>query len=391
MCNFRAAAIAVALYFFLPYRYDTISLACTLWATALMRRSEMLKFLKRNNVCERFLLQGFLLLLLLGLLGLSGCTATYLPSSFAELDQPKSSSVQSVRSFVSEHYRVETDAGIQVAEQVATFMERVLASYQDVLGVGLLESNGLLIKVYAKRRSFQKELARLGLLWKQSAGCYSPEPPAAIYLPWASDHADHPLITLIHEGTHQFAHRAALDNPLLNPDPSKISMPVILPFWLNEGVAQFMEGSIVTAEQLEVGRINPARLSHLQQLIRRNKLPEVTKLVGHRYDEPFSGADYSAAWGLTFALYHGLAGEGDWTGENLLPIYLAELTALLADETGDDGFISAQWVDRLSSASLKVFANVMQRQGVSLSDWDATWHAAMLDLSPDVPLGGLSN
>jgi len=348
----------------------------------------ILKFFNRHDLCERTLLLGVLLLLLFGM---SGCTSTSLPSSFAELGQPKGTASQSVEHFASEHYRVETDAGILVAEQVASFMERALASYQQVLDVDSMESNDLLVKVYAERRSFQKELARHGLSFKQSAGCYSPEPPAAIYLPWASDRADHPLITLIHEGTHQFAHQAALNNTALNPDPTQISMPVILPFWLNEGVAQFMEGSVVTADLLEVGRINPARLSHLQQLIHRNKLPDLVTLLEHRYDEQFRGANYSAAWGLTFALYHGLTGEGAWTGKNLLPAYLEEVTALLVDDADQDTFPSARWVDRLSDASLTVFANIMQKQGVSLNEWEAAWQVAMLDLRSDVPFGGLFN
>ena len=334
----------------------------------------------------------FLLVMIIGLM-LSGCSTGHLPSSYAMIEPvPRELSSSEINPVVLEghHYRIESEVGMEPGRLVNEFMHRALSSYQDATGITARELEHRTVHLYADRSIFAAKLAQFGLSFRGTSGCYAPQPPGAIHVLWEQDSHDHPLITLIHEGVHQFAHSAALGDKQLNPEGVSARLPVLLPLWLNEGIAQFMEGAVVSATDLELGRIHPARLEYLQRLLRQNQLPAINELLIHRYDRPFSTTDYAFAWGVVFALYHGLSEEGVWTGQNRLPSYLERLHSLIAGQLMRNTEGKWQWSDALGNLSLAAMAADLRARGESLSAWEETWRAKMPELQIEQASGGLN-
>ena len=298
------------------------------------------------------------------------------------------SSERDIRITSTENYRIKSALNCGEPYRIGQFMENALVLYRHVTGNETVAFYDLNVNLYTDRKTYQKKRRELKLARDGNTGFYSPVPPAAIHMLWAGSLADHPFLTLIHEGFHQYAHHMAIVDRQLNPVRIKPDFPVLIPIWLNEGLAQFVEGAVVTEDQFVPGRIHQVHLIRLQNLIKTKKIPTVKKLLRQRYDEPFSNADYSAAWGVTFALYHGLSSSGKWYSENRLKNYLSKLQdRLLLNERNDN--LETNWVEILATESLRVFKQLLLEQGDILADWENSWHFAMLGLDPKFACGGL--
>lgn len=327
------------------------------------------------------------------MLVLNGCSAPHPPLTFASLEPIKTyhgTDWQDAVVVDAGRYRVITNTDQATGLRAGLFLQRCLGAYQQVTGMDPDTLPVMTVSLYARRRIYEQEAGRLGLPGRVTTGFYSPRPPAAMHVPWLQVGGDHPLLTMIHEGFHQFANQAALADRRLNPAGEAARLPVLAPLWLNEGIALFMEGAIVSEARLEPGRINPTRLVRLQRLIRDGKYPDLQDLLSRRYGEPFSRDDYAAAWGVAFALYHGLSADGTWSGGQLLNRYIGGLKEQLYNEVR---VVPADqyWPALLVEPSVKVFDSLLAEQGTSLSEWDNAWRAAMLELQADVPSGGLMN
>lgn len=288
----------------------------------------------------------------------------------------------------TKNYRIRTNLNSDEVFVIGQFMESALVLYQNLTGSKFGTFQGLNINIYCDRKTYENNLSELKLVGGASMGFYSPVPPAAIHVLWTGPFSDHPFLTLAHEGFHQFAHHTALADKQLNPAENRLNFPVAIPIWLNEGLAQFVEGAVVTEKHFEPGRIHQARLVHLQNLIKTKKVPDLKKILNQRYDEPFDNADYSASWGVVFALYHGLSSSGKWYTDSCLinfqGIFRDFLSANFLNDYSEHG-----WDEFLARESLLAFEQSVLKQGYTLSDWEKAWHFAMLSLDPNLPYGGL--
>ena len=288
----------------------------------------------------------------------------------------------------TKNYRIRTNLNSDEVFVIGQFMESALVLYRDLTGSKAGTFQDLNINIYCDRKTYENNLSELKLVSGASMGFYSPVPPAAIHVLWTDPFFDHPFLTLIHEGFHQFAHHTALADKQLNPLRTKPNFPVAIPIWLNEGLAQFVEGAVVTEKHFESGRIHQARLVHLQNLIKTKKVPELKKILNQRYDETFDNVDYSAAWGVVFALYHGLSCSGEWYADSRLINYQGIFRDFLSSNLLN-GYSEPRWDEFLARESLLAFKQSLLKQGYTLSDWEKVWHFAMLNLDPDLPYGGL--
>ena len=341
-----------------------------------------------NSLARAF---AFLLGWFFVVMSLNGCVSSHPPKGFAlleSLETYQGTDWQDAVFVEQGNYRITTNTAKEVGVRAGLFMNRALDVYRQITGDDLAALPVMQVNVYATRRAYEREVKKQNLSQKVTTGYYSPEPPAAMHVPWVEIKGEHPLLTLAHEGFHQFAHQKALSNKQLNPNDDPVRFPVFLPLWLNEGLAMFVEGAIVTEDQFDAGRINPFRLYHLQKLIKEGRCPDLSGLLARRYGEPFTQADYSASWGVVFALYHGLAVSGEWSHGNMLPSFLDQLVQILeleqtVDMSGDE------WVDILGRSSSREGSVLFT--GQPLLSWEAAWKLAMLNLQVDVPSGGLNN
>jgi hypothetical protein len=316
---------------------------------------------------------------MVSLLFLSGCAAPpYAGNGFANLPQlsPLPPAPANRYTATMTPYHITTDTTKQIATQTGHFMALAVSGYHRVTGLEVTTSAPLNIIIYRSQREFHSQLRRHGLP-SRATGFYSPRPPAAIQVLWKDRYGTHPYVTLMHEGVHQLSD--ATTPPF---STTAKSWRTLFPLWLNEGLAVFMEGAIASETALRPGQIQQDRLRHLQTILAEQKV-NLAKLLAHPYDKRFTNQDYSVAWGLCFALYHGLQCDGSWSGTNQLPQLIAELQQTARDTPAD-----SSWQEKMAQRSLQWFSTRLAQQG-GFDIWQQQWQAAMLRLDPEDPFGGL--
>jgi hypothetical protein len=176
-----------------------------------------------------------------------------------------------------------------VAEYIAELMEGASRGYREVTGYKEAYLPKFIINAYAGKAEYNDVAREQGFSEGVARGFYTPAHPAAIHLPYIQDKGSHPSSTLLHEGVHQFLDQTMSFNV---PSVAKRYLPLekhkllSVPLWLNEGFATYMESSVVNGDQIDVGRINPDRLKHLQKLIRMRcvicRMILIYKLMGKK-------------------------------------------------------------------------------------------------------------
>ena len=110
---------------------------------------------------------------------------------------------------------------------------------------------------------------------------------------------------LYHEAFHAYA--ANFVYPAAVPNATPEGPPGELPRWFNEGLAQIFETAIVEAGELRVGHTEKERLVKVKELLRKNELLPVEKLLGSTVkqfvvrddgDRVASEGAYLASWAL---------------------------------------------------------------------------------------------
>ena len=303
-------------------------------------------------------------------------------------------------SYETSHCTVYTNTSPEVAKSVGKLMEKAVFGYRQVLGCREVPLPHFIINAYATRKEYEKVSRRLGLPPDITAGFYSPVPPPAIHLPYIQDLKINPSVTLLHEGVHQFIDQAA---SFRVPEKARNILPPVkhrltsIPFWLNEGLATYMESGITMKGRLEIGRVNRKRLIHLQRLIRTGKCPPLKDTLSRAYGERFLADDYAVSWGIVYTLRHAVDGHDQENRRYRLIQYLnACQRAFYADP--DTEFLRdflpngkpVKDFNRCFAAytarrSLKAFERIIVGKDSTLDIWEQDWQTRILLLDPGDP------
>jgi hypothetical protein len=285
-------------------------------------------------------------------------------------------------------------------------MEITANRYRDVFGCRYESIPRLTVHIYATRPQFHREVQALvgQELPMGTGGLFLPEGPGAIHVPYAyAPDGSHPSRVLFHEGTHQFVHTVInmrVPTALRGRIPAEVDRLVSVPIWLNEGLATYMETARYDGDGLEIGRVNPNRLTQLQQMLRRNVQPSVREVLERRYGQPFASEHYAVAWGLVYTLRHDWRKDAEALGRrNLIQYISACRNGFFHSPTRDfakeylaegrlPGDFVLQWHARLGEKSREAFEQYVVPSNLTLEAWEAAWRERILKLDPRKPYGG---
>ena len=315
-----------------------------------------------------------LALCLLGLL--VGCAQPRFSLYNCQLPAPPAveATVQSLR------YRVRTDAGKNAAQEVSRFMERAALLWTPVFGVPDPLSLPLEVQLHRDPSAMQQLLASRHLT-STATGLYLPTSPPAIHVACWGREPGHPYRTLLHEGTHQFAHLAAGYRATGGAAGKTTGVPrLAIPLWLSEGLATYFEAAFLDPELLVPGTPDPDRLSELRTALRNGRAPRLDQVLTARYGEKFDSLDYAATWAVVHVMMQEdpppwASGGREW------------LIGVLADArkgwTGA-GVISAAtgnydpWWGLVTVAVHQSFLGFVAERGMTLPQWESAWRAWLL-------------
>ena len=298
----------------------------------------------------------------------------------------------------TDHYTVYTNTSPEVAEYIAELMEKASRGYREVTGYEEVYLPKFTINAYATKVEYNDVARKQGFPKDVTRGLYAPAHPAAIHLPYIQNKRSYPSGTLLHEGVHQFLDQTMSFNlpsearRYLPPEKHKL---LSLPLWLNEGLATYMESSIVNENQIDVGRINRGRLKHLQKLIRRGRHPSLREVLSKRYGEPFSADDYAVSWGIVYALRH-MPDDIDKQTDRRerLKRYLEASKDAFYDNPDKEFMrdfipnnsplkdLDYQWYAYVSNQSLVFFERIIVEEDTSLEEWEKEWAKQISKLNP---------
>ncbi len=218
----------------------------------------------------------------------------------------------------SEHFKLTTDASARDGQQVANYLERVYAVWQQLFypywsvpgrlaarfrgeNVSLGPDRVFSVVLFSDRDEYVEQLGRSEPRIGMSVGYYSQHNKTAFF--YAGD--DAARTTWVHESTHQFFQESGMVAPLVGERAN---------FWVVEGVALYMESLVDHDRYATTGGSDADRL----QFARFRKLSQgyyvpLEQLVSYGRKQMQTDKDirklYSQSAGLTQFLLHGNAGQ----------------------------------------------------------------------------------
>ena len=251
---------------------------------------------------------------------------------------------------------VRTNAGAEVADSVSNNLEAVYGVLYGLFGESIpLQSERLKVQVFVFRD--QGSLGRL----QMAARFYESSPPGfyshlgliGMHLQLSS--SDEAMALLLHEGTHAF-----VDRHIVRPG-------VELPYWLAEGLAEYIANSTIKRRQLVPGKVSRARraevrmvqgglriarwdprtqltLAQIKRAARKGEALSLEKMLASDLSD-FVGEQLGLYYGMSWMLVHYLRhGRESWADDEFprLLLYMGEgYPATAAFETVYDTEIAA--------------------------------------------------
>lgn len=278
--------------------------------------------------------------------------------------------VQSLR------YRVTTNAGKAAAQETLLFMERAAGLWTPLFGVPEPAALPLEVRIHGDPAAMKQLLASQHLP-ATATGLYLPLSPPMIHVACRGDEPGHPYRTLLHEGTHQFAHLAAGYRAPGKPAPGP---RLAVPLWLNEGLATYFEAAFIAPEVLIAGMTDPDRLDELRTALREGRAPSLNKILTARYGDEFTSLDYAASWGLVHALLQEEPPPWSAGGRGWLTGVLAGARRGWpgAGVGGDGAGRYDPWWGLVTIAVHDAFLDFVAERGMTLPQWECEWRKWLL-------------
>jgi hypothetical protein len=280
---------------------------------------------------------------------------------------------------LSLRYRVRSDAGKSAAQEVSRFMDRAAGLWTPLFGVPDPRALPLEVQLYREPADVKKLLVSQRLT-VHATGLYLPTAPPAIHVACRGEEPDHPYRTLLHEGTHQFAHLAAGYRPLpVAGKPAPVPR-LAIPLWLSEGLATHFEAAFLNAELLVPGTPDPDRWSELRVALRKGGAPSLKQILTARYGDEFTSLDYAAAWGVVYVLMQEAPPPWAAGGREWLTGVLAEARrgwpGASAAESATDNY--DPWWGVVTVAVHDAFLGFVAERGLTLPEWESAWRKWLL-------------
>jgi hypothetical protein len=209
------------------------------------------------------------------------------------------------------HYQVYAQSGRERAAHVNGFMNEMLKQYSRFFSNWAFK-DGARVIVFSDADAFRAYASSLKTAMHPNTTGYchlkTDEDGNTFHELVTYDHADLWQV-LAHEGFHQFI---------------GYELGAAIPIWLNEGMAQYFETSIVVSGKLQTGIIDRRRLLAAQHFIRQKKAMSLMELV--QMDKPtfYANAEtaYPASWALVYYLINR---EGSLYRNSAFKRYLQDL------------------------------------------------------------------
>lgn len=293
------------------------------------------------------------------------------------------------RVYESEAYRIRTDAGEEAAGKVSAFMDSANDAYRRVLDAGE-ETPRLTIYAYRRHDDYAVVARGFGLDPNHIGGFYYGGVTHLLLRNRESLLAER---VLLHEGAHHFLHTVLVYRPpeaLRERLPGRPEQLAAIPFWLDEGVASYMEGSACVGVRVVPGKPSRMRLLRLQQELRAGRNVGLRDLLTTTRRSRLKSR-VATAWGLVYWFLHDPNPVREKAKRKVFLQYIdacrggflddpqTELPALAKD--GRRAFARA-WGRHVRERSYAVFLDLTVGDESGLAAWEDDWTAWILDL-PD--------
>ena len=347
-----------------------------------------------------------------------------------------------VGEYSSQHYTVRLvggnlgSKGQEMARHGALMMEKMFDVYAGMDEIPLPPGDPMPFWLHLNRREYDRQAALYEFPANTTNGFCTTSGEVHVYYKKSGKMS--PEATAMHEGFHQYCHRAVhYPTPpevfQLVPGYKVAKLPTV-PLWLAEGMAMNMESGRIQKDHNgiavsvdDVGSVNVERLNHLVQLINSGRCPSVRTTMNLIMGDQISIDDYSAMWGIVFdfrmatgnAIFAREQKELERAGPESVraaidaaidpnrpypymrwPVPVAgrfmracrvvwgldvpsliETCATGAREPRD---FDRQWNRRLTQAALAEVERLLRDQGSTLEEWEEGWRKRMLALYAEV-------
>ena len=293
--------------------------------------------------------------------------------------------------------------------------------------------------LHLDRRDYDRQAALYEFPEKTTNGFCTTSGEVHVYYRRLGAHP--PEATAMHEGFHQYCHRA-----LHYPTPPEVfglvpgyrleKLPTV-PLWLAEGMAMNLESAGVETDHNgiavgvnDVGTVNRDRLERLAGLISSGRCPPIRSILNLVMGDQISIDSYAAMWGIVFdlrmatgdAVFFREQREMERAGPEAVraamdaaidpgrphpylrwPVPLAgrllracrvvwgldvpALVEISAAGAGEPRDFDRQWNRRLTQAALAELEKLLRDNGETLEQWEAGWKKRMLALRAEVAGG----
>jgi len=213
-------------------------------------------------------------------------------------------SADDLRTFRSRHYTIKTDMQGDGLAELVDHMDKVCSEYlQRFRSFNIRNPGPLTLYLFEDQLGYVEYLAGLRINGFGSAGMFFVRGDDRGLASWVGDRdLESVKGTLRHEGLHQVAYQRIHNN---------------LPQWVNEGLAEYFQYSMVTSRGLEAGLSAPGALLRVQEAIEsRSYIPihDLLYVTNRDWNERVTSGEgaslqYDQAWSVVHFLVHADGGK----------------------------------------------------------------------------------
>lgn len=152
-------------------------------------------------------------------------------------------------------------------------------------------------------------------------------------------------LTVRHESTHYFLH----------------SIFSRLPFWLEEGLASYMESSFFDGDTL-MHSINKDRMTEFIHILKQGKVPLIEDILDDKMNRLTASQQYAVSWALVFALLHNESDETQKKRRGMLIEFLEKFKEIPDSNSMNDDSHTASFLEYINM------------ENADKSEWQNNWH-----------------